>query len=778
MASEKKPSHIRPMTTSLTDWPIARKTKPYTTSKHPNPTPLRAFTKNIFSSLILTLMLLTGTISAHANGLDKAADNWVENHADKQSDDILRKIEKKVKLDPDLKANLKDSIKGLLKDRLKQALLPKAHSLGMQEIIDSIETALNANTRRKACDTAAVRKAHWAANNVRRTLTGAAESFVDLLGSMGGVGSLAKKLVDNAAKTLGKKIVDKVRKALEEALDNYIKNYKVETFSRDFSTGKCSITMRVIWNKGRGRFDYVILGNCNCSKVSARGTHKVLLERWSVTGYGRARWVGEAREKAINKKLVPESTVRGSASTNRVRVKSVCCGSDGSVCALPPSQDPWVFTPPGTSQRPTTGTKGGKPKRPTTGTGSGGKKGGTKVGETSQPVKPKVPTNPVSGVPLSDEKGEIIIPEIPAGPICPSDKEKIIEEAGNAFRRAVELVTTLGAKYGHAKELGKDPAKTKSAKEALDAAEALKKKAGEALEKAYTIPEKKSCHPSHDSQSMLAPDSGDYLATTRPTALALAVSGPNSCKAGRNCRYGVIITNDSDTLVSGALPLTISSSIAVKSVKPRTKGWICSAGRAGIQCYSKQLELAPQDFTGLELDVRYANRSRTTNADICFDPSPIWSDIESGPAASRATIQLLQHALTKAGYRPGPVDGQMGKRTRRSANTYAKRNFCQPPESIVSDDMLASLLGGAVIDAMATQACTSIRVLANRKTTRKRSGSSWPGIILKYGIGRELRHRRDKRRRDDEHDSEPKSEPKEVVPHTAPRECTSDGKCY
>ncbi len=729
----------------------------------------------LVAPLILTL-LLTGANPAHADAQSKAADNWIEDIAGKQSKDILREIEKKVKLDPDLKKNLKDSVKGLLKDKLKKALLPKAHSLAMQEIIDSIEKALNSGTRRRACDTAAVNKAYWAANQVRRALTGAAETAIELLEAVGGAGSIAKDLAENAAKTIGKKVLDKIRKALEDALDNYIKNYKVETFSRDFSSGGCSMTMRVIWNKARGRFNYLILGNCNCNKASARGKHKVLLERWSVTGSGRARWVGETREKAINKKLVPESTIRGTALVTRIRVKSVCCGSDGSVCAVSAGKDPWIFTPPGTSKRPTTGTKGGKSKRPTT--GSGGKKGGTKVGGTSQPVKPKVPTNPVSGEPLSDGKGKIEVPEIPAGPLCPSDKEKIIGKATDAFFRAGNLVTKLERDYTIAAQGGKKTAKAMSAKKALDAAKELKDRAGKALENSYKIPEKKKCHPSHTSQSMLLPGGSDFLAATQPTALAMAMSGPKSCKAGRNCRYSLMLTNDSNSVINGALPLTISTGIAVRSVKPRTKGWYCMTGRAGIQCYTRQLELAPQDSTGLKLDIRYANRSRTASTDICFNPSPIWEDSESGPSTDRSTIQLLQHTLTKAGYRPGPADGQMGKRTRRSAHTYAKRNFCQIPDNIVSDDLLVGLLGGSVISVMPTQACTSTRVVANRKATKKRSGTNWPGALLKYGIDRELRKRRDKHRYDDEHYSEPKSEPKEVVPYTEPLECTPDGECY
>jgi len=249
---------------------------------------------------------------------------------------------------------------------------------------------------------------------------------------------------------------------------------------------------------------------------------------------------------------------------------------------------------------------------------------------------------------------------------------------------------------------------------------------------------------------------------------------------GCYCRYSLIATNDSSSVIRGALPITISTSIAVKSIKPRTKGWVCSAGRAGIQCYSDQQELSPEGFTGLELDLRFANRSRTTNANICFAPSPIWRNSESGPTANRTSIQLLQHALTKADYRPGPADGQMGKRTRHSLRAYAKRNFCQIPENIVSDDLLASLLGREIIDGVAEQACTSTRVTANRKAVIKRSsGSSWPGVILQYGIQRKLhRNHHKERRHDREYRSAPKVEPKKVVPPSAPLECTPDGKCY
>jgi hypothetical protein len=720
--------------------------------------------------LLILALLHTASNPVYADAQGKAADNWVEHHAGKQSDDILREIEKKVKLDPDVKKNLKDSVKGLLKDKLKKALLPKAHSIAMQEIIDSIQDALGRNTRRGACDTAAANQAYWAASNVRRQLTGAAETFIDLLESVGGVGSLAKDLVEKAAKTLGKKILDKVRKALEDALDDYIKNYQVETFSRDFSSGKCTMTMRVIWNKGRGRFDYVILGNCNCSKVSARGKGKVLLERWSVTGYGRARWVGEKQEKA-NKNA---SSIRGTPLTNRVRVKSVCCGSDGTACAVPPRKDPWIFIPSGTTK-----SSPKKPRRPTTGTGSGGRKGGTRVGTTPQPVKPKVPTNPVSGEPLSDKQGKIEIPKIPAGPLCPSDKEKIIGKAQNAFFRAGNLVTKLERDYIVASQNGKDTPKAKGAKAALDKAKELKDRAGKALENSYKIPEKKSCHPSHESQSMVLPDGSGFSVDGQPAALAMAPSGPRNCRAGRNCSYSLVVTNTSSSVISGALPLTISTGIPVRSVKARTKGWDCSLSRAGIQCYSEQQELAPEEFTGLELDLRYASSSRSTTTDICFKPSPIWNQEQSGPVKNRSTVQLLQHALTRAGYKPGPVDGQMGRRTLRSAHAYAKRNFCQPPENMVSDDLLASLLGGEVIDGVAEQACTSTHVTANRKPTRKRSssGSNWPGVILQYGIQREL-HRRNDRRHKKEYKSAPKVEPKEIAPPSTQLECTPDGECY
>jgi len=94
-------------------------------------------------------------------------------------------------------------------------------------------------------------------------------------------------------------------------------------------------------------------------------------------------------------------------------------------------------------------------------------------------------------------------------------------------------------------------------------------------------------------------------------------------------------------------------------------------------------------------------------------------------------------------------------------------------------NLLTGLLGGEVIDGVAEQACTTTRVTANRKASSKRSsGTSWGGVILQYGINRELRKRQHKRRHKEEYRGTPKSEPKEVIPDSPPLECTADGKCY
>ncbi len=731
----------------------------------------------LLTALILAL-LLTGPSRANASPLDDAADNWVEDHAASEAEGILREIEGDIQLDPNLRANLKNSVKSFLKDRLKQALIPSAHSVAMQAIIDKIQDSLNSNTRRSSCDTAAVNQAYWAASQVSRTLIGAAGVVIDLLGSVTGVGSLARDLAENAVRRLAKEVANRVRRALENALDEYIRNYQVETYSNDFSTNDCSMTMRVIWNKQRGRYYYAILGNCNCNRVATRDGRSDLLERWSVTGEGGARWVGEEQEREDAGRLVPVSAIRGEPAPSTVRVKSVCCDNTGTACAVPSSSNPWIFVEPETSTRPTTGTPS---TSGTTGSTGGGDSGGTE-GATPEPTPPLEPTNPNSGQPLSNERGEIVVPEIPDGPLCPSDKEQIINQASQAYTRARELVDLRERDYRDAVDHNASTQVIRSAEQTLNDARSLQNEATQALDKAFQIPEREDCHPSHDShdsQSMVLPDSSGFYVISAPAALTLDASGPQSCRAGSRCRYNLIVTNSGNSMASGAMPISISTDIAVRSVKARSKGWYCMPGQREINCYTKQLQLAPESFTGLELDLRFANRTHNAKANICFSPATIWQHGKTGPVKNRATIKLLQHALTKAGFKPGPVDGQMGRRTLRSARAYAKRNFCQIPEPIFSDDLLTSLLGGEIINGEADQACTSTHVTANRKPAKKKrsSRSNWPGVILKYGIQREL-HRRHERRHKGKYKSEPKSEYKEVVPKEKYLECTPDGKCY
>ena len=76
------------------------------------------FLVNLLITLIL-LLLFAGTSTVNAGPLDDATDNWVEERAASEAEDILREIEGDIQLDPNLRNNLKNSVKGFLKDRLR-----------------------------------------------------------------------------------------------------------------------------------------------------------------------------------------------------------------------------------------------------------------------------------------------------------------------------------------------------------------------------------------------------------------------------------------------------------------------------------------------------------------------------------------------------------------------------------------------------------------------------------------------------------------------------------
>lgn len=701
---------------------------------------------------------------AIADQLTDAADNWVDQRADKDADGILRKVTDKIDLDKDVQNGIKNALKKAIKSQLKDALLPQTPSLAMQEIIDRIKDALNNGTRRNRCDQAAVNQAWWAANNVNRTVRGMAWTFVDTLESAIGAEKIVKELGESALKFVTQKVKDKIKEYLQNAVDEYLKNFKIETFSERFDTGTCQMIMQIIWNKGQGRFYYAIIGDCNCARVPCGDGRTIALGRWSIDGEGNAKWVGEAAEKSDARRLVPVSAIKrvvdrrgrehAALSVGPLRVKAVCCRLDGPLCGT--AGDPWVFTGPQTPVTP----RGAKPVRPRPSapvappkTPSAG------VGSPTPEPPPRVPTNPVSGEPLGRGDTEIEIPEIPAGPLCSEERQKILDKAGEAFRRARDRVQRAERDYESASESNREELKKR-----LDAANALEEKAGEALDKANQIPEKKNCDklPAAGSgqHSMVIPRFEESMKSrAHPTALAMRASGPPSCGTDKTCRYDLTITNLGAVSLTGAWPIVMRTNVGVRAVAAHDKTWTCSAQGTEALCFSDRLALAPEQHIALSMNVTFDDLPGSRMVKTCFATLPRPSDDEAAGPDDRISVRLLQLALQNAGYAPGPIDGRMGTHTSRAMHAYAE-TLCPTPTPLVLQELLVDLLGGEIAYGKADSACITTRLVGRTPRLeprprheraappQERGPDIRPLIDLGIGIGLDYLHRRGRHRED------------------------------
>ncbi len=456
----------------------------------------RLYAVVVFFCLIVSVM----PARADRHTVDQAADNWAEQLAGESTDDFLRDLEKDVPIDPSARNALKGALKSFIKRKIKERLIPGNISLAMESILNAIRDKLKTQ-RGDPCQLAAINTA-WNSLGIYRVLRGAANTFPEVLGgAAGGAGIL---------RNIGAAIAGQVRKRIEEAIDRYLADYRVETFAETRSAFGCNVTIRVVWIKQKGEYHYVLMGDCGCKDIPVRGGGRTMkLSRWSITGKGSAAWVGEEREKANEDNVVPQSAIRGRAAPPRMSVSAICCRQNTPET---PGYDPWSFDPPPQTERPRTGTTP-QPPRVTTGT-------------DPEPV-PRTRTNEEV---LEENRGNQdptgAIPEIPAGPVCPEEKQKLQTAAFNAWRAAVdrkELAQAAVERLEGDRLDGKtvSDADMQTAQDAVTAADAHLKAAERAREAADAL-ETTDC-PKPDDHSGLIP--------SEPVeeGYAIAVEVPERC---------------------------------------------------------------------------------------------------------------------------------------------------------------------------------------------------------------------------------------------------------
>ena len=433
-------------------------------------------TLNRRSHLALIIMVVTAFATIFVldarpalGDMESTAESWAEGIAGANAEDFLNDLEvADIRIEENVRNQVKGALKNFIKNEILNALIGANISIAMESILHSIRDSLR-DRRGDPCQLAAMDVA-WTAVNVNRALRGAAHAFPEILTAAAGVPEIIRNINGWVA--------EQVREAAIERLREYLQDYNIETFSETSQVAGCKVSVQVIWLKHQNQFHYLIIGDCNCNSI-AIGNANVKLSRWSIRGFGRARWVGAERERAIARQSNPESTIRGSAVTTRVIVQARCCDANNRELAT--GRDPWNLSTEPQTPRPQTGDDNG----------------GLRTDTGSEPEEE-------DRTPRTVEEGNIYnraffarpkppeIPEIPAASVCPDEKNELLHEAAAALGNARTKLDTaegnlndLDKRQQEGEEIAQD--EWNEANENLSAAEEEVNLAQEALDAAEDL---------------------------------------------------------------------------------------------------------------------------------------------------------------------------------------------------------------------------------------------------------------------------------------------------
>ena len=249
------------------------------------------------------------------------------------------------------KDRLKDFVKGKSLDWLKgKTTGGDEPSVGMALILDKIYTAIGAKKRTKGgregvCQTAALGMAWSTAFDAKnaRVLRGAANTWFDLMTStLPGAAGFSQKLLTEGTKTVAgltaREIYDRARGKIEDDIKKAWAKQLPETFEYERTAGPCSIKMKVLWNKKKGKYLYTITSDCKCKTVSAGGGRSIAMKGFTVIGGGNIQPELDTRDRENPK-------MRFRVGTPRTTLVASCnCGS-GKTWVEPPKEKKPVTLP-------------------------------------------------------------------------------------------------------------------------------------------------------------------------------------------------------------------------------------------------------------------------------------------------------------------------------------------------------------------------------------------------------------------------------------------------
>lgn len=171
------------------------------------------------------------------------------------------------------KDKLKSFVQGKLTDYVRGQITGGSDiSEGMGLILNEIYEALNQHRRRQGgvagmCEMAAINQARSAAFDAKnlRLLRGFGNIWFDLMTSgIKGAPGLAEKLVEN----IGRTAYESLRKDLEGRIKAWWSAQEPETFKWSKSSGPCTVTITVLWNKKKEKYLFLVAGDCKCERVA------------------------------------------------------------------------------------------------------------------------------------------------------------------------------------------------------------------------------------------------------------------------------------------------------------------------------------------------------------------------------------------------------------------------------------------------------------------------------------------------------------------------------
>ncbi|MDA9008427.1 peptidoglycan-binding protein [Alphaproteobacteria bacterium] len=199
---------------------------------------------------------------------------------------------------------------------------------------------------------------------------------------------------------------------------------------------------------------------------------------------------------------------------------------------------------------------------------------------------------------------------------------------------------------------------------------------------------------------------GDCVSTPEKTStdpdLELSIAPETrQCELGEICSFTIRIKNHGPSdFVS---PLTVrarSISNVIFDESADNGAWACKNEGNEISCNQTSIRLVPGANSTLLLKLIPQDDQRVL--ELCSALK--WSDIKIDGLDQRfldskkSSVRELQRLLTKEGYKPGPVDGVMGNKTRNAIREFQRDNDL-PITGQANEDVMLELTGGTTSES-------------------------------------------------------------------------------